>query len=166
MSHAITVRLFKPDEWALYKKVRLKALQSDPAVFGSRYAKEAAYGDKKWREDLLKADLGVFGVFDGEKPVGMTGVYISKEDATSAGFWGSWLENTYRSKGISQDMYAARLAWARARPEVKRVVVSHRESNAASKGANRKHGFVFTHGEERTWHDGVTETEHFYELRL
>lgn len=163
---AISVRQLNTEEWALYKAIRLRALQSDPAVFGSSYDREAAYEDRKWQEDLAKDDLGVFGVFDDDNIIGMTGIFIKREDPSVAGLWGSWLEKSYRAKGISFDLYQARLAWAKARPALKRIIVSHRESNVASKNANQKQGFIFTHSEDHVWHDGVSEPEHFYELRL
>ena len=47
-------------------------------------------------------------------------------------------------------MYSVRIDWVREHPEVARIRVSRRKSNTASKMANRKHGFVFTHEGERT----------------
>jgi hypothetical protein len=47
-----------------------------------------------------------------------------------------------------------------------RILVSHRESNQASFRANQKHGFKFTHKENKTWPDGKTEPDVFYELAL
>jgi RimJ/RimL family protein N-acetyltransferase len=62
--------------------------------------------------------------------------------------------------------YDARLAWLRQHPRFTRVVVSHRRSNEASRRANQRHGFTFTHTEGRTWPDGAKEDELYYELHL
>jgi len=161
----ITVTLFDPGDWAEFKAVRLLALRSDPAVFGSNFAKEAAYDDAYWREWAERPGCAVFAVRDGGKVIGMTGIALKREDPSGkdAVLWGSWLDPAYRGRGISEKMYRARLAWAEAHPTVERIVVSHRASNLSSKKANQKHGFTFTHEEAHTWHDGVTEPQLFYE---
>ncbi len=161
-----SIRLFTPDEWPLYKTVRLKALRSDPKVFGSSFAREEPRPEAEWRQALERKDMGVFGVFDGEQVIGMTGVVIDKDDAGIAKLWGSWLEPLWRSKGVSEDMYRARIDWAREHETAKKIVVAHRASNIASKKANQKHGFVMTGSAPHLWHDGVTEDEIFYELIL
>jgi RimJ/RimL family protein N-acetyltransferase len=158
------VRAFGPDEWARLREIRLRALAADPGVFSSTYERESAYGEEIWRERL--AGGGVFAVVDGAEVVGMTGIYVTREDPAAAGLWGSWLDPRWRGRGLSAAMYEARLAWARARPELERVLVSHRASNEASARANRRHGFVFTHRAPRSWPDGAEEDEVCYELRL
>lgn len=162
----IEVRLFTPDEWVFYRGVRLKALKTDPAVFGSAYEKEFMRPDDAWQEALARDDLGVFGIFHYGDVIGMTGIYIDSTDPAVAGLWGSWLEPAWRGKGISEKMYEARINWAREHPSVKRIRVSHRESNTASKAANQKHGFKFTHARDKIWSDGVSEPELFYELAV
>jgi RimJ/RimL family protein N-acetyltransferase len=162
----VEVRPFLPGEWQLYRTVRLKALENDPLVFGSSFEKERDYADEKWQGDLSNPDLAVFGVFLNGAVIGMTGVAVDRNDPSkeSAKLWGSWLEKDWRLKGLSRRMYVQRLAWAKAHPTVKRVTVSHRKSNAVSKRANQRHGFRFTHAEERVWHGGQKETEFFYAL--
>jgi RimJ/RimL family protein N-acetyltransferase len=80
--------------------------------------------------------------------------------------WRKRLEPDYRGRGLSKLMYEKRIEWARAHATVRRIVVSHRASNEASKHANQKHGFIFMRSHEKTWVDGVTEDEVYYELLL
>lgn len=165
----ITIRQFLPEEWPLYRAVRLQALATDPSVFSSTHAAESVYPDTKWQETLLNPDLGVFGLFDGKTVIGLTGIAVKRHvaaDGSIAGLWGSWIDPAYRGQGLSSLMYQARLDWARAHPDVRIVRVSHREGNAASRAANQKHGFVFTHQEPHVWPDGVTEGHCYYELRV
>lgn len=163
---AVTVRPFRPDEWPLLKAVRLKALQQDPGVFGSHYAREAAFADVEWQARLQNPRAASFGVFDDGKVVGMTGVYISPEDPATAGFVADWLEKDWRGKGISALMYEARISWAQAQPGIRRMTIAFRESNLRASKAGQKYGFVFTHAEDHAWPDGQTEPKHYYELRL
>lgn len=163
----IDVRLLTPDEWPLYKEMRLKSLLQDPQVFSIRHEVEVAYEDDAWRKELANPNFGIFGVFADGKIVGMTAILVHiKKDPTkqTAKLWGSWLEKPWRGKGLSVPMYEARIDWARKHPTVRRITVSHRESNSASKAANQKHGFVYTHTADFLWPDGVTEPEVFYEL--
>lgn len=162
----VSIRQLGPDDWTIFKTVRLSALQQDPHVFGSHYEKEAAFSDGEWQDLLRDTGRGVFCLFAGGRPVGMTGVRADPDDPATAVLWGSWIDREWRGKGLSRALYHVRLAWAGAQPDIRRIVVSHRADNMASMQANRKHGFVHTHAEDRLWQDGVTEAEVFYELVL
>lgn len=164
----ITVRLFSPDEWQLFRQMRLLALQTDPHVFSSNYEKELLIPQGEWEADLLDPELAIFGVFDTDDVIGMTAIKINhRADPTieTAVLWGSWIKPEYRGRGISFDMYKARIEWSRNHPTVKRIRVSHRASNQPSKRANQKHGFVYTHTvDDVAWPDGATEAQIFYVL--
>ncbi len=169
MTDGIQVRLFTPDEWPLYKHIRLLALQTDPQVFGSNYAKESVDPDSRWQAGVADpAKVGIFGVFDGAALIGMTGTALLRDDPAgeTAKLWGSWITPDARGRGISVPMYRARISWAQAHPTVRRIIVSHRQSNAASMYANQKHGFQKTHIEDHLWPDGISEPHVFYELLL
>ena len=164
----VTIRKLNEDDWRVFSEVRLKALQTDPQVFGSNFELESKFTETDWRSRLQSEDSSIFMLFDGEKPIGITGVSVFREDPSrqTAILWGSWLAPDYRRKGLSDLMYKTRIAWAKARPEIRRIIVSHRASNTASRSANQKHGFVFTGTHEKVWTDGKTEDEVCYELKL
>jgi RimJ/RimL family protein N-acetyltransferase len=98
----------------------------------------------------------------------MTGIVIDKDDRSkrTAVLWGSWLRPDLRGKGLSDLLYGARIEWARRHPTCARIVVSHRVSNLSSKRAIQRHGFRWTHAEEKCWNDGAVENDHYYELVL
>ena len=162
----VEVRRFAPEEWPLYRTVRLHALGADPRLFSSSHAIESAYPDEWWQARLVADDVGIFGVFRHGEVIGMTGVAVARDDRSVALLWGSWLDPALRGRGFSVPMYEARIVWARSRPEVRRVTVSHRQGNVVSARANRKHGFVFTHTADLLWRDGITEPEVCYSLEL
>jgi len=165
---SISIRKLTEDDWRRLAEVRLKALRSDPNVFGSNYELESQLTEADWRGRLPADDVAIFVLFDDETPIGMTGVAVWREDLTkrTALLWGSWLEPEFRGRGLSELMYRTRLEWAKAHPTIERIIVSHRASNVASKYANQKHGFVFTRTHEKIWADGKTEAEVCYELKL
>lgn len=162
----IELRPFRPDEWQLYREVRLRALESDPKFFGSRYDDEKAKPDEFWQERLADPQCLVLAVFNESQLIGMTGAVVDREDPTgvTGKLWGSWIEPSWRNKGLSRKMYEARIAWAKAHPTIKKLVVSHRKSNAVSKRANQRFDFRFTGAKETVWYNGEKETEFFYEL--
>lgn len=161
-----TIRQLTEDDWLEFSQIRLKALQTDPEVFGSNYEKESKNTESDWRSRLQST--AVFLISADGAPIGMTGALIDKNDPTgkTALFWGSWLASEYRRKGLSELMYRTRIEWAKQQPTLEKIIVSHRASNLSSKYANQKHGFVFTHKAEKVWTDGATEDEIFYELQI
>ena len=164
----IFTRQLTENDWCEFSQVRLKALQTDPNVFGSNYEKESQMTEAEWRSRLQAKENAIFLIFENETPIGMTGVSIDRNDPTkkTALLWGSWLAPHFRGKGLSELMYQARINWAKEQPTIEKIIVSHRASNLSSKYANRKHGFVLTHKTEKVWTDGATEDEIFYELKI
>ena len=164
----IKIRQIDENDWQEFREVRLKALQSDAQAFGSHYEREVLFSKQKWIEWVSRTNQGIFLIYDADKPIGTTGIYIPQDTVTktTAVLWGSWLESDYRRKGISDLMYKTRIDWAKQQPEIRRIEVSHRESNVASKYANQKHGFKLLKTEDKVWHDGISEKDVIYELKL
>ncbi|MBL8543244.1 MAG: GNAT family N-acetyltransferase [Hyphomonadaceae bacterium] len=165
---AILIRPLQEDDWAPFRALRLRALQSEPGVFATAYAEAAARPESQWRWTVSGADHQAFGLFDGAALIGITAIFRDSEDPSGATAMlaMSFIEPAYRGRGLSQLFYDARLAWARAHGGFRRIVVSHRASNEASRRANQRHGFTLTGSAPRTWPDGVTEDEISYELLL
>ena len=163
-----TIRRLTEENWFELSQIRLKALLSDPQVFGSNYEREKDTPEDDWRNLLRSDENAVFLIYENEKPIGMTCISISRDDATkkTALMWGSWLAPEFRRKGLSELMYNARISWAKEQPTVEKITVSHRASNLSSKFANQKHGFKLTHTKEKVWTDGTTEDDVCYELIL
>jgi RimJ/RimL family protein N-acetyltransferase len=164
----VSIRQLKENDWREFAQIRLKALLTDPKVFGSNYERELQMTEADWREKLRATDNAIFLLYENETPVGITCVSVDRNDATqkTALLWGSWLAPEFRGKGLSELMYRTRIDWARRQPTVEKITVAHRASNVSSKFANQKHGFVETRRIEKTWTDGVTEDEILYELKL
>jgi RimJ/RimL family protein N-acetyltransferase len=164
----VTVRPLKRSEWRILRDLRLHALQTEPGVFFSSYAREAPLGEEEWQTRMQGPDRQVFGAFDGDRLVGITGVVPARDDPTGATAMlvMSYLLPEYRGRGLSALFYDARLKWLREHPQFERVVVSHRRSNEASRRANQRYGFVLTNAVPATWPDGGVEDEMQYELEL
>ncbi len=162
------IKRLNENDWQELRALRLKALQSDPAVFGSNYQKESTMTESEWKNWLQSEDAAIFILYENTTPLGMTGINVDRDDPTkkTAILWGSWLEPHARGKGLSKIMYRERIAWAKKHPTIERIVVSHRASNLRSKRAAQKHGFLFTHTVNKVWTDGIHDENMFYELHL
>lgn len=94
--------------WQEYKKLRLRALKTEPQAFLSSFGKESAYSDEKWQQKLRDADNGKNWIFfardsDG-KLVGFVGGYRDHNDLQnhSAQIWGVYVNQDMRGKGIAK----------------------------------------------------------------
>lgn len=165
---SIEIRRLNENDWIAFSRVRLKALQTDPLVFGSNYEKESRFTETDWRSRLRANDNAIFLLYDGETPIGMTCVSVDRDDPTgkTAILWGSWLAPEYRGRKLSELMYRTRIEWAKRQQRVEKIIVSHRASNLVSKRSNQKHGFILTGEKEIVWADGATEAVISYELRV
>ncbi|MGQ0527453.1 MAG: GNAT family N-acetyltransferase [Alphaproteobacteria bacterium] len=165
---SVFIRELKPEDWQLLKIVRLKALQLHRGVYFGLYEDAAAFSDQEWRDHLNGGDKAVFGLFDGNSLIGITGVFTSKHDPSGqTGVMAmSYIDPAYRGKTLSALLYKARIDWAVAYPKFKKLTIGHRADNESSKRAMLAHGFKFTVRELIFWPDGKEEWDYKYELDL
>lgn len=154
-----------PQQWQLFKKIRLEALQSDPSVFGSTYEREAAFPEEEWQRRMSNPDAAFFGLYHREELIGVTGIIVMQDHPGQALLIASYIRTPFRGNNLSAMFYKARIDWATTK-NIRKLIVSHRASNGASKAANQKAGFVYTHTEAHTWPDRTEEAQVFYELNL
>ena len=132
-------RLATPDA-ALYREIRLEALQRNPEAFGSTFEKENA-------EPLVwfEASLGravIFGAFVDGALAGMAGFAAQEgtKRAHKALLWGMYVSTAARNTGVGKELVAAVLDHARGRVEMVQLhVVSE---NEAARRLYRAMGFV------------------------
>jgi RimJ/RimL family protein N-acetyltransferase len=162
----ITIRALDSGEWDILRAMRLHALKTEPGVFLGAYEDEVKNTEERWKDWLSQDRKCVFGLFDGQNLVGITGVFTSRHDPSgqTAVLGTSYILPVYRGQGYSRLLYQARLDWVAMQPQIRRVVVSHRETNESSRRANQAFGFRRTHVETITWPDGTTGDEICYEL--
>ncbi len=157
-------QLFK-DDLETFKSIRLEALRSEPKYFGSSFEVESQFGDTDWLGRLTDTNQAYFALRVGTSVVGLTGILTDRGNPSRAILIASFIRSEYRRMGGSALLYRARLDWA-VQKGFAEIVVSHRASNEASRIANQKHGFVFTHTEPHIWNDGESEDNVFYKLEL
>src|SRR5437867_13286554 len=97
----LTIRRFRPDEAALLRGIRLEALKLSPETFGWAYEDEARQDEAFFAARL--AATAVWGVFDGEAPVGMAS--LERHDGVKkwhkATLGGMYLAPVARGSGVA-----------------------------------------------------------------
>ncbi len=142
------------------------ALKEFPGFFGCKLDDEKDQPPEFWHSWLTRQGKTIFGLFIAGKLIGFQGIATYKLDDEAGVIWGSYIIPEYRGRGYSNLLYKACIDWGISFLPWKRIVVSHREDNLASKGANQHFGFKYTHTEPHNWHDGKTVNHIFYELDL
>ena len=166
--NGIAIRALESSEWEVFRDLRLHALQSAPGVFAARHDAVVAWSPDDWRAEIQGLDHQVFGLFDDTQLIGITAAFTWRGDPTgeTALLAMSFILPAYRGRGLSRLFYEARLAWISAQPQFRRILVSHRQSNEASRRANQRHGFTWTQTLPQSWPDGQTEDELFYQREI
>ena len=77
-----------------------------------------------------------------------------------------YIDPSYRGRCLSKLLYQLRIDWARQHQPFKRLVISHREGNEASRRANQVFGFRYIGKEDIDWPDGVKAPDYLYELDM
>ena len=164
----LTVRALAVSEWGLFRDVRLMALKDAPGAFATSYAQAAQRTPETWQSLVRGPTNQIFGLFNGEHLVGITGAFAWPDDPSgeTATLVMSYIVPAYRGRGLSRLLYAAALDWTRRHPRFRRVIVAMRASNAASRRACERQRFTPVRTAPRTWPDGANEDEIVYELRL
>ncbi|SEW53494.1 GNAT family N-acetyltransferase [Chitinophaga arvensicola] len=156
------IRRLREEEALLYKSMRLEAIKTEPSMFRCTTPAEADLTDEQWQE-RIKAPRAVFGLFANDELVGMTSLLLLNDHE---GYLGqSYIKKEHRGQGLSALLYKIRMALA-LELRLKRLSVSHRESNTASKAANQRFNFQYSHRETANWIDGTSEDVLYYVLDL
>lgn len=164
----ITVRALTEMDWQAFAALRLEALEDSPEVFYSNLEREQKFTETDWRGWFTRASDRVFGLYDTKKMIGQIGVFHLKGDPTgTSGVIGAvYVTPTYRGRKLAHMMYHACIAWAVRHEPWRRLVVSHRVGNDASRSVIVAQGFVFTHRSPQTWPNGAIVDEDSYEIDL
>ncbi|MGW6448198.1 GNAT family N-acetyltransferase [Lentzea sp. NPDC055074] len=95
-----------PDDWALWRDVRLEALASDPDGFGSTLVREQAFTEDDWRESV---EHGLKFVALVPEPAGLVGA-ASKPSGLE--LYSMWVRSSHRGRGVGEALVGAVLTKA------------------------------------------------------
>ncbi|HEY7024747.1 MAG TPA: GNAT family N-acetyltransferase [Candidatus Limnocylindrales bacterium] len=136
----VEIRQQTADDWRVVREVRLAALQDAPFAFGSTYESARRYDEATWRSRLSNSDNPTFLAFDGERAVGMDGVYLHEGEHTLVAMW---VAPSARRSGVGAALTRAVLDWATARG-ARRVLLGVAEDNGPAQRLYERLGFKLT----------------------
>jgi ribosomal protein S18 acetylase RimI-like enzyme len=158
----MTVRRARPDEWAVLRELRLRALADAPDAFASTLADEAAAPEEMWRrradggpdvvnliaearasrgsDDTSHRDGDAAAAGDG---VGMATVRLEPDKGGRAHLLGMWVDPSFRGSGVAAALLDHAVGWARDKGATEMVlwVADH---NTAARRLYERAGFVAT----------------------
>ncbi len=137
---SVTVRRATADEWEMVRDIRLAALQDAPYAFGSTYARERDFDEETWRGRLGNPDNPTFLAFDGDRPIGIDGVYTENGDRILVAMW---VAPGARRGGVGAALTEAVCEWARVRGD-NRIYLGVADGNDAARRLYERLGFVMT----------------------
>ena len=143
------IRRLEISDAALFRDIRLEALQKNPEAFGSTFEKESAQPLSWFEARLGLADI--FGAFLDGTLVGMAG-YSARENSKQAHkglLWTMYVRAAAQSTGLGRKLVAAVLDHARGRVEMVQLTVV--SENEAAHRLYRALGFV-EYGYEKQAH--------------
>jgi ribosomal protein S18 acetylase RimI-like enzyme len=126
-----------PDEWEVFRDLRLRALREAPRAFSSRYEDWARAPEERWRDRLSNVPFNVAARLDGEL-VGMASGVLDGDEQTE--LISMWVDPGARGSGVFEALVAAVVEWARAAGRTTYLMV--RSDNARAIAAYTRAGFL------------------------
>ena len=106
-----------------FSEIRLRALQTDPAAFGSNYERELAFNNGAWRRRLASyaghpgavfaAVSTATGPATNELVAAAVGIVgVGMPERTDAAIWGMWVAPEGRRRGVAAQLLDTAESWA------------------------------------------------------
>ncbi|WP_332876928.1 GNAT family N-acetyltransferase [Massilia sp. S19_KUP03_FR1] len=147
---AVTVTRFAPQQWLVYRALRLASLADAPDAFGAQLAQQQEWPDKLWQ---MRLEAGIFSAdacpllarCDG----GPAGLIWGKLEAahdpdggsTEAHVYQVWVAPAYRGRAVGRALLDAVIDWARSK-NAHAVNLSVALTASAATRLYRRAGFV------------------------
>ncbi|MBO0767218.1 MAG: GNAT family N-acetyltransferase [Solirubrobacterales bacterium] len=133
----IEAQVLGPDEWRVWRHLRLEALEEAEGAFRATLAQWIGPGDteERWRARLSDVPLNIVLRSDGA-PVGMVGARVRKDDTVE--LISMWVAPFARGRGVGDAAVRAVVCWAGPRE----VVLHVKPDNEPAIALYERHGFV------------------------
>lgn len=162
----IEIVSLRPEEWQLYKELRLRALKEEPQAFGSTYEENLNHPDAYWKqrlEDSFKKDTQwlLFARLNNQL-IGMIGAYLEKED--QAEVIAMYVMPETRGKGISKLLMKELIKKIKINNDIKKIIITVNPEQKAALHLYHNVGFQLVSQEKDILGDGK---EHkLYKLQM
>lgn len=146
-SASLVIRSFVPDDWPVYRDIRLRALADAPDAFCSTLAEEQVRGADEWAGRLARAavsgiDQPLVVQLDG-KPVGMAWAKVDADDSAVVNVFQMWVAPEARGRKVACALLMEAIAWARSR-QARALQLGVMPGNTAALKLYEKIGFRYS----------------------
>jgi ribosomal protein S18 acetylase RimI-like enzyme len=129
----VTLERITAENVALFREVRLRALQDTPLAFGSTYARESQFSDEEWLQRVTRwnGESGIgYLAMEGRHGCGIAGVLLEEGEAC-AHLVSMWVAPTHRKCGTGRLLVNEIADWSRQRGvHVMRLMVTSSNESA------------------------------------
>ncbi|MDQ0994414.1 GNAT family N-acetyltransferase [Streptomyces sp. V3I7] len=142
----IELRNLEPDDWQLWRALRLAALAEAPYAYGTRLADWQGEGDReeRWRDRLaIPGSLNLVAVRAGE-PVGMASGVPAERRPDAVELISMWVSPAARGQGAGGLLIREVARWAAAEKGATTLLLSVMPDNRAALALYERHGFKDT----------------------
>lgn len=152
----LELRILEPDDWPLWRELRLEALAEAPQAFGATLAEWQGPGDQeeRWRARLSIPGGRDFVVLLDGLAVGMVSG-VPGEDSDSVELISMWVRPAARGRGVGDHLIRAVEGWA-SEQGAKTLRLSVMADNEQATALYERNGFVDTGEVGPLRPDGVT----------
>ena len=133
----VEIATLGPEDWELFREIRLRALREAPYAFGSRYADWVDAPESRWRDRVANVPLNLVAR-RGDELLGMASGVLVGEDG--AGLISMWVDPAARGSGVGAALVETVVAWAAAAGRTTYLMV--RSDNTRAIAAYVRAGFV------------------------
>jgi ribosomal protein S18 acetylase RimI-like enzyme len=131
--------VLSPDDWRLWRDLRLAALAEAPYAFGSRLSDWSGAAEDRWRARLaLAGSYNLVALVDGQ-PAGMASGVPGDEDGV-AELISMWVSPEARGRGVGDRLIETVEGWAK-RVSARELRLAVKPDNAAAEALYRRNGF-------------------------
>jgi ribosomal protein S18 acetylase RimI-like enzyme len=119
---------------AVFKRVRLTALQDTPSAFGSTYARESQMSEADWKSRVERwsgeSGIGFLALEDGAA-CGIAGAFLDANDQSHAQLISMWTAPKHRRRGVGRMLVNEVAKWAEGRGATRlQLMVTSRNDSA------------------------------------
>ncbi|WML44160.1 GNAT family N-acetyltransferase [Neobacillus sp. PS3-40] len=137
------IKILKPNSAEMYRRIRLKALQSNPEVFSSSYDEEKEYPLEKFESRLKGDESFTFGAFDNEQLVGVVTLVIEKKNKLKhrATIFAMYVYPEKRRAGYGKNLMIEAIKKAKKIERIEQIYLAVVSNNEPAKNLYKSLGF-------------------------